>query len=477
MPFLNAAGRIAHGTGGMGAFLDNVAIDTGGGACWYNPTTIIYQHGGGDGYYLNYYNINSGVKSRAHDLGANQIFGSGTGVWAAWLAGTGVFSSVAAYELPAAGLLGMGADGAMAYRPDYQGSGLRIRELSGNDYWLSDGPAMPKELAIVGQNQVFWTEGPSVVKTAGLPPTTVLTGPIYQPHAVLLDGLWWVAYYSSIGAVLHPINSTTGYRPVTPDPAGDAWFDITVLSSAPHTIRFAWSSTAGEIAGDVHFVDINVTTAPRTNLGTGAIVPEHPMHPGIEIPPISIQGYRTLTSQGTFEVYGASEELITLPLEVWPSFPVEGGYGRIVHPVLGAFDYEVKPDEWVNIDADAIIAPVWASTRTLTGAANVLWNGNLRDVVVEERWKALGGLAMPITQLRMLMAIWTMPVDPDVGYVIWYPNYITQEAFKVLPVGLSSGGQGITFDDVVNYKDENGEPIGWMTNPVTFTLKLVERLV
>jgi len=30
---------------------------------------------------------------------------------------------------------------------------------------------------------------------------------------------------------------------------------------------------------------------------------------------------------------------------------------------------------------------------------------------------------------------------------------------------------------VVNYKDENGEPIGWMTNPVTFTLKLVERLV
>jgi hypothetical protein len=131
----------------------------------------------------------------------------------------------------------------------------------------------------------------------------------------------------------------------------------------------------------------------------------------------------------------------------------------------------------VNIDAEAIVAPVWASSRTLTGAANVLWNGHIRDVTVEERWKALGGLAMPITQLRMLMAIWTTPVDPDVGYVLWYPSYITVAGFKVLPINLSAGGgQGIAFDDVVNYKDEFGDPIGWITAPVTFQLKLVERL-
>jgi hypothetical protein len=136
----------------------------------------------------------------------------------------------------------------------------------------------------------------------------------------------------------------------------------------------------------------------------------------------------------------------------------------------------VKPDEWVNIDAEAIIPPVWASSRTLTSAANVLWQGNLRDVVVEERWKSLGGLAMPITQLRMLLAIWTTPMDPDVGYVQWFPNYITSVGFRVLPINLTAGGQGIAFDDIVNYKDEDGEPIGWMTQPVTFQLKLVERL-
>ena len=83
---------------------------------------------------------------------------------------------------------------------------------------------------------------------------------------------------------------------------------------------------------------------------------------------------------------------------------------------------------------------------------------------------------MPVTQMRMLLAIWTNPIDPDVGYVQWYPNYITQVAFKVLPLVLSAGGQGLVFDDVVNYLDEHDDPIGWVTQPVTFQLKLVERL-
>jgi hypothetical protein len=183
-----------------------------------------------------------------------------------------------------------------------------------------------------------------------------------------------------------------------------------------------------------------------------------------------------LTNDNTFGVAAAAERVVTLPLDIAPSFPIGTGRGRIVHPILGMFDYETKPDEWVNIDAEAIIPPVWASSRTLTSSANVLWQGNLRDVVVEERWKALGGLAMPATQFRMLLAIWTNPMDPDVGFVQWYPNYITQAGFRVLPVGLSAGGQGITFDDVINYVDEHDNPIGWMTAPVTLTLKLVERL-
>lgn len=183
-----------------------------------------------------------------------------------------------------------------------------------------------------------------------------------------------------------------------------------------------------------------------------------------------------ISNSGTFGVAAATEQVVTLPIEVFPTFPEASGRGRLVHPILGAFDYEVKPDQWVNIDADAIIPPIWSSTRTLTSAANVLWEGNIRDVVVEERWRAMGGLAMTISQFRMLLAIWTTPVDPDVGYVHWHPNYITQVAFKVLPVMLSAGGQGVVLDDIVNYLDQDGENIGWVTDPVTLQMKLVERL-
>jgi len=190
---------------------------------------------------------------------------------------------------------------------------------------------------------------------------------------------------------------------------------------------------------------------------------------------VSAEGIVTISNNNAFGVNSAAEAVEIIDLPIWPAAPLASGFGRIVHPVLGGYDYEVKPDEWVNIDADVIIPPIWASTRTMTSAANVLWDGNIRDVVVEERWKALGGLAMPIGQLRMLMSIWTMPMDPDEGFVTWYPNYISPLGFQVLPVNLTAGGQGLVFDDVVNYTDANG-PDGWATQPVVFTLKLVARL-
>lgn len=183
-----------------------------------------------------------------------------------------------------------------------------------------------------------------------------------------------------------------------------------------------------------------------------------------------------LSSTATFAIADAVVAIEDVVLQVLPAWPLESGRGRIVHPTLGAYDYEVKPDEWVNIHGDVFVPPVWASTRTLTGAANVLWNGNLRDVVIEERWKSLGGLAMPIGQLRMLALIWTTPIDPVVGYVLWYPNYTSPLGFQVLPVGLAVGGQSnIVLNDVTNYKDASGNPDGWVTDPVTFTMKIAGR--
>jgi hypothetical protein len=199
----------------------------------------------------------------------------------------------------------------------------------------------------------------------------------------------------------------------------------------------------------------------------------------------------TLTSSGTFTVAGSSEySQVEYSGSVLPPVSYPQGNGRIIHPVLGAFDYQCKPDEWLNIDGDAVIAPTWASTKTLKGAAHSLWLGDIRDVVCEERWLGKDGLAMPASQMRMLLAIWIIPVDPTIGYVQWYPNYTTNIGYNVLPVDLVVGSAGrssmarmagvgyqvIVLDDVVNTKDIDGGLDGWITQPVTFFLKLVGRI-
>lgn len=191
---------------------------------------------------------------------------------------------------------------------------------------------------------------------------------------------------------------------------------------------------------------------------------------------IGARAVAELTSTATFTIADAATAIAEVTVQVLPAAPLEGGEGRIIHPELGAYDYEVKPDEWVNMDGGPVIPPVWALTKTMGGAVSALWPGYLRDVVVEERWKSLGGLAMPVSQLRMLLMIWTTPVDPATGYVTWYPNYISPLGFKIIPVGLQVGGSGVTFDDVVNTKNIDGGPDGWITAPVVFQLKLVEQL-
>lgn len=187
-------------------------------------------------------------------------------------------------------------------------------------------------------------------------------------------------------------------------------------------------------------------------------------------------GTTLITNEVDFGVIGAPATEVIIPVVVLPGLTTPIASGRIVHPVYGAFDYEVKPDKWVNIDADILTPPVWASTRTLGGSANVLWPGFIRDIVVEERWLALGGLAMPITQLRMFMLIWSNPVDPDVGYVEWYPNYASTFGFKVLPVDLKTGDGGIGLTDIINAKDAAGLLDGWVEDQVTFTMKIVARV-
>jgi hypothetical protein len=182
-----------------------------------------------------------------------------------------------------------------------------------------------------------------------------------------------------------------------------------------------------------------------------------------------------LTSSADITIAPGSIMSAVITLSVLPPANAPYGFGKLIHPILGAFDYQYKPDEWVNVDSDVIIRPDWANTKTLTSGVNALWAGNIKDVVAEERW--VQALTMPVAQLRMMIAVYTTPVDPALGYVQWAPNYSNNFIYNVIPIKLTVGdSDDIVLDDFVNLKDDADQPDGFVVRPVTFTMRLVSRV-
>jgi hypothetical protein len=147
----------------------------------------------------------------------------------------------------------------------------------------------------------------------------------------------------------------------------------------------------------------------------------------------------TLTSSATLTLTSGTPVSESISVTVLPAVPYGEGKGRLVHPTLGAYDYDLEPTEWTNVFGDTVIQPVWSSTRTLDGASNSLWAGSIRDVVCEERWTAQGGLAMTSAQFAIMLAMYQQPPDPETAWVLWYPNYATDVGYKVLLTELSAG--------------------------------------
>ena len=173
-----------------------------------------------------------------------------------------------------------------------------------------------------------------------------------------------------------------------------------------------------------------------------------------------------LTSQSTFTVGEASTETVSASVTILAAPGAGAGKGRLVHPTLGTYDYPYAPNEWSNMDGDAIISPIWASAKTLDGAANSLFAGALRDVLVEERWT--GELAMPLAMARMLASFWMSPPDPATGYVTWYPSYANALGFKVILLALDVNGQGYNLDYISRQ--------GWVPSSVALRMRIAGRV-
>lgn len=174
----------------------------------------------------------------------------------------------------------------------------------------------------------------------------------------------------------------------------------------------------------------------------------------------------TLTSQTTFTIGDAATEQASAQITILPALGESIGSGRLIHPTLGIYDYEQCPDEWSNLDGDVIIAPIWASTKTLQGSANTLFQGHLRDTVIEERW--LGDLSMRMEMLRVLLAFWQNPPNPATDYVQWYPNYTSSLGYQVILLAVNVAGEGVHLDYVSRQ--------GWVNGEVSLRLKVAGRL-
>ncbi len=179
----------------------------------------------------------------------------------------------------------------------------------------------------------------------------------------------------------------------------------------------------------------------------------------------------TLTSSTTVSIGSGSAvvETASIPVVATPAYP--GGTGRLIHPTLGTLDYDYAPDEWVNIDTDVVIPPIWSTAKTLTGASSALWPGHLRDVEVKEIWHQ--SLNIKPAFMRQLLAFWTTPPDPDTDSpVLWYPNYVTANGYQVAITDVTIAGDtsssGITLNPDVLFRD-------WVSGAVTITMRILGR--
>jgi hypothetical protein len=174
----------------------------------------------------------------------------------------------------------------------------------------------------------------------------------------------------------------------------------------------------------------------------------------------------TLTSTATFTIGAAATVVEEASALILPVAGASTGRGRLVHPSLGTYDYAHAPDEWENLDGDVIVAPIWATSKTLEGSANTLWQGNIRDVTVEERWT--GQLSATLAHLRMLLAFWQNPPDPASAYVQWFPSYANAHGYSVLLLALEVGGQGINLNYIARQN--------WVAQPITLRMKIAGRV-
>ena len=174
----------------------------------------------------------------------------------------------------------------------------------------------------------------------------------------------------------------------------------------------------------------------------------------------------TLTSSSTLTLTVGTTTTDSVGINVLPLSSSAPGRGRLIHPTLGTLDYPYAPDNWSGVDTDIIIPPVWAYSQTLSGGANTLWAGNIKDVMVREQWDS--AISMPLPFLRTLLNFYMNPPAPESGYVEWQPSYTNAHRYHVILVKVGSGGSELVLDYITRQ--------GWLAGTLELQMRMIEKI-
>lgn len=310
--------HVAHGIGGGWASIDNVIFSRGAVFGWPDDQTVLFANGD-DNWYVSLYDMATTVITRVdyapRPTRAKPVFiaappvtprpfsrafrrspyqlpmvsrpstsqlnaplrlvtsanwgYAGGGVYATWFGGSdpavnGLWTSTGVH-LPAAGLLNVGPDGAVAYKPDYQSMGpSRILERNGEDWILTAGHA--DYISMHAQRTMLYMQFMQLFPV-NMPQPVRAPGGIWKAEAMFVGGQWWLCpYYANHGIALHPFTTVNeGYSIL---PKGDGWHQCAVIGLS--IVRIYVATSEGEQAGQLWVRDIDVIAGMiRNPWGTG----------------------------------------------------------------------------------------------------------------------------------------------------------------------------------------------------------------
>lgn len=269
---INSRGDFCHGVGGNYFNINNVQIQPGGSGGWITDDTAAFVDGV-DEWKVAIYHVLTGQWTRGHPEYPDGVVATGLyaggGVYASWPGVGGVLASTG-WSYPDSGLLGVGPDGAIAYKPSYQSGGpSMVRERDGSEWQLTPNHAY--DLQLLGQRRALFNDSALGFTVVGIPMPQRLPGANWFPHAFVLEGQWWFGCQNEhCGVVAHPFDTPHRGYVIVP-PGIDAWPAFRALDR--YTLMCVWSNSQAEQAGQLTPRRFDVRTDPLVDI----VVPNPPI--------------------------------------------------------------------------------------------------------------------------------------------------------------------------------------------------------